>query len=176
MDLQIRKGTMDDVEAISNLYDALNDELEAHENYPGWHKGIYPAKEDAVRGVEDKELFVAMGGKDMVGTFILRHKPEEAYRNAPWKRDLTYDKVFVIYTFAVHPAYTGQGIGSQMLEFITQYAKKQGMQSIRLDVVDRNVPAICMYEKNCFEYIGTVDLGLESYGLKWFKLYEKLVR
>ncbi len=48
-------------------------------------------------------------------------------------------------------------------------------KSIRLDVYEGNIPAIRLYEKCGFEYVNTVDLGLGNYGLKWFKLYEKLL-
>lgn len=36
--MQIRKGTEDDVDEVSALYDELNDYLESHVNYPGWRK------------------------------------------------------------------------------------------------------------------------------------------
>nr|WP_321480069.1 hypothetical protein [uncultured Bacteroides sp.] len=38
-----------------------------------------------------------------------------------------------------------------------------------------NYPAISLYEKYGFEYMGTVDLGLGQYGLDWFKVYEKVI-
>jgi len=49
------------------------------------------------------------------------------------------------------------------------------MKSIRLDVYEKNIPAILLYEKCGFEYIDTVDLELGNYGLDWFKLYEKVI-
>lgn len=173
MDLQIRKGTMQDVEEMGQLYDAVNDYLADHVNYPGWRKGIYPTREDAVRGINEGCLYVAAKGLKIAGSMILRHEPEKAYYTLSWKRDISYDKVFVIYTFAVHPAYLNQNIGSQLLEFAEETALECGVESLRLDVYEGNLPAISLYEKNGFEYIGTVDLGLEEFGLKWFRLYEK---
>ena len=38
----IRKGTPEDLEELTSLYDDLNDYLEAHINYPGWKKGGLP--------------------------------------------------------------------------------------------------------------------------------------
>ncbi|XAM46318.1 hypothetical protein TPDSL_28260 [Terrisporobacter petrolearius] len=49
------------------------------------------------------------------------------------------------------------------------------IKELRLDVYEKNLPAIKLYEKFGFKYIDTVDLGLENYGLKWFRLYEKLL-
>ena len=62
-----------------------------------------------------------------------------------------------------------------MLEFAESFGRQQKMESLRLDVYSKNYPAIHLYENNNFEYIDTVDLGLEEYGLKWFRLYEKLI-
>ena len=42
-----KKATQDDIEAVSTLYEAVCDYLSSHINYPGWQKGIYPAKADA---------------------------------------------------------------------------------------------------------------------------------
>ena len=49
------------------------------------------------------------------------------------------------------------------------------MKAIRLDVYEQNTPAIRLYEKNGFQYITTVDLGLGDYGLHKFHLYEKIL-
>lgn len=173
--VEIRKATEKDIAGIADLYNKRIDYLEETENYPGWKKEIYPTQEDAETGVAERSIFVAEENGKIAGTFILRHKPEAAYAQAHWQKELLYDKVFVIYTFAVHPDYAGKGVGFQMLQYIEQYAKEQKVESIRLDVVDVNVPAIHLYEKSGFTYIDTVDLGLGSFGLKWFKLYEKLI-
>lgn len=166
---------MSDANEMEELYDCINDFFAENINYSGWKKGIYPTRYDAVQGIQENNLYVAVKKGVIVGSFILRHKPEEAYNNACWKKDLSYDKVLVIYTFVVHPDYSNQGIGSELLKFAEDLAKEQGVESLRLDVYSNNLPAIHVYEKNDFEYIDTVDLGLEEYGLKWFKLYEKLI-
>lgn len=40
---------------------------------------------------------------------------------------------------------------------------------------ENNMPAIRLYEKMGFHYIGTVDLGYGKYGLDWYKLYQYLL-
>lgn len=175
MDVCIRKGTLNDIDELAKLYDDINDFLAENTNYPGWRKGIYPTGADAAEGIREDSLFVAVKDNSIVGSLILRNKPEEAYYKASWKKELSYDKVFVIYTFVVHPDFSKQGIGSKMLEFAESFGRQQKMESLRLDVYSKNYPAIHLYEKNNFEYIDTVDLGLEEYGLKWFRLYEKLI-
>lgn len=175
MNLNIRKGTMNDADEISALYDTVNDYFETHTNYPGWLKGIYPLREDAVNGIENGGLYVAEAEGKIAGTLILSHEPENAYYGVKWKNELTYDKVFVIYTFAVLPEFFGKGIGAKLLEAAEKAAKENGIKALRLDVLSGNTPAIRLYEKCGFDYIDTVDLGYGKYGLDEFKLYEKVL-
>lgn len=67
------------------------------------------------------------------------------------------------------------GIGRALMDYSFELVQQSGVKSIRLDVYEKNLPAISLYEKCGFEYIDTVDLGLGNYGLDWFKLYEKVI-
>lgn len=67
------------------------------------------------------------------------------------------------------------GVGRALIDYSLELAVNSGMKSIRLDVYEKNFPAISLYKKCGFEYIDTVDLGLRHYGLDWFKLYEKVI-
>ena len=173
--MQIRKGTENDIAEVTALYDALNDYLESHTNYPGWRKGIYPTREDAAQGIAERSLFVAVIEGRIAGTFILRHRPEEAYALADWGRQPDYSEILVLYTFAVHPQFLHQGIGKKMLEFILSYAAEEKNQEVRLDVYENNMPAIRLYKQMGFRYVDTVDLGYGMYGLNRFRLYQRIL-
>lgn len=175
MDLVIRLGTEKDIDELEHLYDALNDYLSNTTNYPGWIKGVYPVRENAAAGIDEGCLYVATSDGEIVGSIILRHEPEAAYLKAKWQKKLEYGEVLVIYTFVVHPDYLKQGIGQAILCFADEHCRKANIKSIRLDVYERNLPAMKLYEKCGYKYIDTVDLGLGKYGLNWFKLYEKLL-
>lgn len=173
--MEIRKGTQEDIDEVAALYDALTDYLEKHVNYPGWRKGIYPAREDAVLGIDGDNLFVTVEKGRIAGTVILSHEPEEAYDLADWHNQLEYKDIIVIHTLAVHPDFLHQGLGKQMMSFIIEYAVHMNMKALRLDVYETNTPASRLYEEFGFEYIDTVDLGYSAYGLNWFKLYQRLL-
>lgn len=173
--MKIRKGTPEDVAAVSSLYNELNAYLEANTNYPGWKKGIYPAEEDACQATAENTLFVAESGGRIIGTVILNHKPEQGYEQADWKNDLNYSEILVVHTFAVHPAFLRKGIGRNMIRWISDYAAGTGMKAVRLDVYEKNIPAIHVYEAAGFEYIATEDLGYGKYGLGDFRLYQKVL-
>lgn len=171
----IRKGTLADVEELAALYDALNDHLAATVNHAGWRKGVYPVRENALRAAEEGTLFVDMADGKIAGSVILSHEPEEAYHEATWLISAEYQDVIVIHTLVVHPGYHKRGIGRELVKFALSYAREQGQKSVRLDVYEKNLPAIALYEKCGFQYIDKVDLGLGCYGLDYFLLYESLL-
>lgn len=173
--MEIRLGTEEEIDSLAQLYDNVNEHLAAGVNYPGWKKGSYPVRQDAVDGINEGSLFVATEHEEILGSMILRHEPEPAYLSAAWQAELEDAEVLVIYTLAVNPQKLQQGIGEKMLEFAAQYGKEHGIKSLRLDVYEKNTPAIRLYEKCGYQYIDTVSLGLEDCGLEWFRLYEKLL-
>ena len=175
MKFVIESGPPADIDELEELYDNLNDYLSATTNYPGWIKGIYPVRENAVAGIEDNTLFVLRCNGKIAGSIILDHHPDEAYNSVSWKVDVDYSSIFVIRTFVVHPSFLKMGVGRALMDYSFEQAQQSGIKSIRLDVYENNLPAISLYEKCGFEYIDTVDLGLGNYGLNWFKLYEKVV-
>lgn len=80
-----------------------------------------------------------------------------------------------MYTFAVHPMYLKKGIGKRLLDFAEEYGRKTGVKAIRLDVYEKNIPAVNMYRKCGYQYIDRVDLGYGVHGLDWFELYQKII-
>ncbi len=175
MDIEIRLGTENDIDCLERLYDEANDYLDSTTNYPGWKKGVYPVRQDAIDGINEGCLFVATAQGIIIGSMILRNKQEESYSTATWQATLEECDVLVIYTFVVRPGYLHHGIGKKMLEFAAQHAIDSNAKALRLDVYEKNLPAISLYEKCGYKYIDTVSLGLEKHGLNWFKLYEKLL-
>ena len=158
--MQIRKAKEEDIAAVAALYDAVCDTLEAGENYPGWAKGDYPTRRDAEMGEAAGELFVTEEAGEILGTMMLREEQERNARSAPWQ---------------LRPDCRGGGVGRALLGYAEAWAKAQGKRALRLDVHEINTPAIKLYESCGFRYIATVDLGYGAYGLKWFRLYEKLL-
>lgn len=175
MKIMIETGSLADVDELEQLYNDLNDFLASGVNYPGWRKGIYPVRQDALDGINGSNLYVARENGKIVASVILNHEPEAAYDNAPWNIDVSYGKIFVVHTLAVHPLFLSSGIGTKMIDFSCERGKQTGMKAIRLDVYEKNAPAIHLYEKSGFQFVATADLGLGAHGLNWFRLYEKLL-
>ncbi len=174
MSFNIRRGTAADLDALEELYGEVCDHMAATVNFCGWKRDVYPARQDAEAGIREGGLFLAEAEGEAAGSFILSSRQEDAYRDVNWPSDLPEGDVLVIYTFTVHPRYRGRGVGRAMLDFAVRYAAAQGVRALRLDVYEKNLPAIRLYESAGFRYAGTVSLGLEDIGLDRFRLYEKM--
>lgn len=175
MEIIIEQGKPNDIDELEQLYNDLNDHLAKGVNYPGWLKDVYPIRQNAIDGITNSNLYVARHNEKIVGSIILNHEPESAYYNSKWAFESDYLDVFVIHTFVVHPDFLKCGIGKTLIDFSVEHSAKSQVKSIRLDVYEKNTPAIKLYEKCGFKYVDTVDLGLGKYGLDWFKLYERLL-
>lgn len=172
-DIEIVPGSVRDIEEIAALYDTVNEYLESHINYPGWRKGKYPTRIDAEQGVGEGKLYIARLADRIIGSVIVNQEQELGYDSITWKTSADPGEVAVIHTFLVHPDCLNMGIGRILLEFAENKAEEEGRKVIRLDVYEKNDPAIRLYERMGYQYMGTADLGFGDYGLDWFKLYEK---
>lgn len=171
----IEKGTVSNIDELESLYNDLNDYLEEGVNYPGWIKGIYPIRETAVMAIKANTLFIIKVNNEIAGSIILNNEQECAYEQVTWGIEAEPKDVMVIHTFVVSPKYMSNGIGKKLMDFARVYSIEKQIKTIRLDVSIHNTPAIALYEKYGYKYIGTVDLGLNIPNLIWFKLYELLL-
>lgn len=175
MDIEFIKASLNDIDEVENLYNDLCDFLVTKDFNPGFSKGYYPTRREALYFLEGDALYVAKVDGKIVGSIALTHNGN-AETNESLKYDETnYSDMLFIHIFVVHPNFQRQGIGSKILSFTKQCAKKEGVKAIRLYVYEENYAAIKLYEKNGFIYIGKEDIGLSQYGLKWFCLYEKSI-
>ena len=175
MSIYIEQGRLEDIDEIGKLYDELNDSLEMGTNYPGWKKGVYPTRDDAKLGINTNSLFVARKDNKIVGSIVLNNSPEKGYEDVKWEYNDDYSSILIVHTLVVHPTFLKLGIGLQLMDFTEEFGRINKMKAVRLDVYEKNVPAIQLYKKCGYKYVDTVDLGLGCYGLDLFELYEKIL-
>ena len=183
MEIWIRPAAAGDLDEIEELYGVLGDFLAGCVNGPRWSRGVYPLREHAKEGLLNGTLYVAevetkVGGvvqKKVAGSVIYQREQGDVYQEVDWQ--IPFDvPVFVIHILAVHPEFMRCGIGKALLEHASELGQKQGIQAVRLDVFDKYLPAIGLYERCGCVCRGPGDRGLAAiYGLKWYKVYEKVI-
>lgn len=170
--MEIRKSTIDDLENLTTFYNTVVLYLINHQNYPKWEYRIYPSKDTIKESILIQEQYMCVEENKIVGAFILNDNPQGVYEHGEWQLNLKQGDYLVIHTLAVDPNRYGQKIGQKMVNYCIEYAKLNGYQSIRLDVVPNNIPAIKLYKKMDFQYAGTKDLERNINNIPLFDLYE----
>lgn len=173
--MKIALATLEDVTEIAKLYDIVVDDLEATTNYPGWKKGIYPTYNEALAGVEKQQLYVIRNNDIIIGTITINNDQETNYQLAKWNCQVPDNEVYVIHTLAVHPQYKGKKIAQKLLQYAEHLAKTNGIKTIRLDVRKGNLPAIKLYSRCGYLYVGEINLDFRGADLGLFELYEKVL-
>lgn len=118
--------------SISDL-EQIKDNLEIDfDNF--WNYNIFKQE----LGNPNSEYFVALLNEEIVGFAGIWISVDDIHiTNIVTKKDLR-----------------NQGIGKKLLEHLIMVSKEKNLSSLTLEVNEKNIPAICLYEKYHFQKIG----------------------
>jgi ribosomal protein S18 acetylase RimI-like enzyme len=83
------------------------------------------------------------------------------------------EPALVVHRLCVDPAYQGNGLGSQLMDFAEAHAKQNTYVSIRLDAYAGNPRAVWLYERRGYRKAGQVYFPRRT--LPFF-CFEKILR
>lgn len=135
-----------------------------------WQDGT-PAKATILRDINNGHFYVAKDDEIIIGVMAFLDEDPE-YQNlltGAWHYGPRYK---VIHRFAIKGSYRQQGVGSFLLKEAETMAKNQGVDTIRIDTHEKNIPMTRLLEKNGYQAVGTVIL--EKTKLR--TAFEKLLR
>lgn len=176
MNIMIEKASRDDLGGLEALYNDICDYLSDKDYNPGWKKGCFPTREDALHFLNDNALYVAREDGRIVSSLALTHSPNGESNEETRYDETEYADILYLHIVVVHPDFLRKGIGTRMLAFAEQAARQEGIRALRLYVYEKNYVAVRAYEKSGFRYVEKADIGLKEFGLEWFYLYEKDLR
>ena len=161
----------DDIAEVSALYGRVVDYLECHVNYPRWSHD-YPNEISVGNAVRCGTQYACVKGGKVIGAVVLNGDPQGDYSCVCWKNKLMPGEFLVIHALAVDYEESGSGVGSFIVDFCLQTARRRGYKAVRLDVVPDNEPAIGLYTKKGFAYAGTEDMKRGIPEVPLWRLYE----
>lgn len=165
MDKEIRIAQLEDLTKIKDMYKDIVKNM--YDNNINIWDEIYPCeflKED----IDNKRLYLVEEDNLIIAAFALCDT-HEGKEHVEWESSEA--SAIYIDRLGVNVAYSNKGIGSYALIQASHIAKDKGVSYLRLFVVEENIPAINLYEKNGFkkakgiykEYIDE-ELILYEYG------------
>lgn len=175
MELNIRLAKPEEYGSVRAFYHSLIDSMKDMEFHPAWKKDIYPSPEVLLDSLQNNELYMGETDSQTVSCMVINHKYNKGYAKAKWSVDADDAELLVIHILGVHSSFSGKGIAKQMLQKAIDLAKETGIKTIRLDVLEGNVPAERAYVKMGFQYVETLQMFYEDTGLTNFRLFEFIV-
>ena len=143
----IRKATLDDLDAISAIYDAIHDSEEAGLAVIGWNRAIYPTRASGEAAILAGEMYVLEEEGRVLAAAKINQKQEESYAEGTWTHEAADSEVLVLHTLVVHPEAAGRGIGKRFVAFYEECAARMACPYLRMDTNARNAAARALYRK-----------------------------
>lgn len=170
--MDIRVAMPDEYKKVINFYYEMIDKMQSSEFHPTWKMGVYPTDDYLKELVLSGQLFLCLDGERIIGAMVINHDCNESYSKMSWEVDAAADEVTIIHLLCVLPEYGGRGLGKKMLSFAMAHAAEKNQKAIRLDVMEKNLPAIKLYDSMGFRRLETVCMFYESTGWTNFIIYE----
>lgn len=149
----IRLADPNDLERVITIVRNATRKLDAH-GIAQWDE-LYPNRSDLQTDIENRHLYVIETGDAAAGLIALNEDQSPEYGEIAWQYRGT---VLVVHRLVVDPAFQGQRLASQLMDFAEQTAATAGYAAIRLDAFSQNPTAIALYERRGYRRAGTVRL------------------
>ena len=157
--MQIRPSTYGELDRLMEIFDEARYTISLL-GIDQWQDG-YPSRKVIEEDIAKKQSFcIAMDGK-VCGTLVMIPDGEVTYQKiyeGTWLTDTEACDYLTIHRVAIAVECRGRGIAKTMMEDATDYARRLGKRSLRIDTHKGNVVMRRMLEKNGFSYCGVIYL------------------
>ena len=106
----IRKATMQDIDAVAQIYEAVHDAEEAGALCIGWDRSVYPVRQTALAALAREDLFVEEEEGAVVAAAIINQTQVPEYALCSWEYPAQENEVMVLHTLVVDPRCSGRGL------------------------------------------------------------------
>jgi len=173
--LTIRRAEITDYADVERFYCEIIESMRDAEFKPEWEMGVYPTEQLLKNAIQEQTLFITHLENHLVGVMILNHECEPEYEKVKWQADLQKEDVLFIHLLGVSPFYHGKGFAKQMVAYAVEMCRRNSVKAIRLDVLQKNIPAAKLYKSCGFRFIESREMYYEDTGLTDFYLYELIL-
>lgn len=157
----IRQAVAADLDSIEEGYRDHFLHEKKHGAYTVFQEGVYPTRRDAEKALQDGALYVYQENGVVMGSIILNGQQPDEYRKINWPSQADDEEVNVIHLLMVRPCAGGKGIGSALVNYAVEIARKHSCTAVRLDTGEQNIPAASLYKKLGFQLaaVSSIKVG-----------------
>lgn len=153
MDNRFRKATSMDIPAIWEILEMAIARRKA-DGSNQWQDG-YPNPQVIADDIGQGSGYVLMRNDEVVGyvAILINAEPEYAKLKGKW---LTNDDFVVFHRLAISQKWLGQGLAKQLFAHIEDFARNQGIHSVKADTNFDNIAMLHLFETLGYTYCGEV--------------------
>ncbi len=112
----------------------------------------YPNVEQIKNDIRAQKLYIKKTDGYTMAMFALDTEYAAEYQELTWAG--SNDKALIIHKFCIHPKWQNSGVETQIIEYIEAFARKEGYQSIRLDIAGNDEYGMNVFKKASFQSQG----------------------
>ena len=173
--LNIRTAEISDYNNVREFYYSLIDALEHAQYGPQWKKDIYPDQKYLLDSIGNGELFIGEIDGKIASCMVVDHHYNDGYNDVKWSVEAKDSELLVIHILGVLPEFSGKGIATQMVRSVIASARENNIRTVRLDVLDGNLPAEITYSKIGFRLVDTIQMYYDDTGWIGCKMFEYII-
>jgi len=154
----IRKGTIEDIDAILNITKLCAAHMINKQIYQ-WNEH-YPNKSVFENDVLRKELVVIETNSGLIGCIAISTFMDDEYLPVSWLTP--NENNLYIHRLAVNPKFQGKGYAQKLMDYAENYAKTNSFASVRLDTFSKNERNQKFYEARGYQRLGNIMFPKQS--------------
>jgi GNAT superfamily N-acetyltransferase len=151
----IRLGTTQDTPWIMEAIELCRPILAAHQS--GQWQGTEPSQKTIENDILHRQFYLLTFNDRLIGGAALLPR-DNAYDHLLSGAWLNQDPYIVIHRFFIHPTFHGQKLSKVFLTLIEEWVWRKGINNIRLDTHERNIPMKGLLRSMSYLQVGRVNL------------------
>lgn len=171
----MESATIKDAEKIVDLYARVINHVNTTDIKLGWNIDVYPNDEFVINAINNSEMCILREGEEIIAAAVVNHNVNPEYDDIDWKVKGPKEKIATIHALAVSPDKRGSKVSFTFLSELEKLCKDRGDLAIHLDVIDTNIPAYKLYQRNGYEEIACIKMYYEVVGTREFWMMEKVL-
>lgn len=167
--LTIRQAEPSDFNQVCDLYQKIIANLDKRTNFPLWTWGVHPSFDSLQQALNNQELWLFEHNGQLCGSALV-NQALEGEEQVNWQGQ----NAWCIHLFGLDPDLRGRGLADAFLQGLMAMIQEKKADSIRLNLIEGNLPAHNLYSRNGFLHRGHYSVWLEDEGSLPFEMMEYL--
>ncbi|MBO0993427.1 GNAT family N-acetyltransferase [Bacillus sp. SD088] len=154
--MEFRKTTIEDINQIMSIFKQAKQYFK--DNHIDQWQNNYPNIQTIKDDMQNEYSYVLLKDGTPVATAAISFDGEKTYKeiyNGKW---LSHGEYAVIHRLAVDQQHKGLGISSEIMKIIEKMCVERGINNIKIDTHEQNLPMQKLLQKNDFTYCGVIFL------------------